>query len=152
MQRFSFLAGPYYGANIIRNLQDDCWDTVCPTFKKDEKLNCLSSNSKSICDCCKKRNTPDCKVLVPGYGLYDACNPPGNLINPPVPPPVTPPVTPPATPPSNTSDTTVNSSKESFFEKNKVYIYSGIGIIILLIIMFIIFKFYKKQNKRRRRK
>ena len=57
----------------LRAPQDSCWDKVCPGYKKEEKLNCLYANKSGICDCCKTANLSDCEVLVPDYGLFDAC-------------------------------------------------------------------------------
>lgn len=61
----------------MRALQDDCWDQVCPFAKhgniKEQKISCLHNSSKAICECCKERNLPDCKVLVPDVGLVEMC-------------------------------------------------------------------------------
>ena len=59
------------------NLQDDCWDQVCPFAKhgniKEKKEACFHDSAKAICNCCRERNLPDCKVLVPGRGLLEVC-------------------------------------------------------------------------------
>lgn len=57
--------------------QDDCWDQVCPTATHGniakQKLDCLHANKKNICNCCKLRGLPDCKILIPNVGLQDVC-------------------------------------------------------------------------------
>ena len=58
---------------VMQALQDDCWDKVCPSYDKDTKLACFKDNADAICGCCKKRGLGDCKVLIPGRGLVDAC-------------------------------------------------------------------------------
>ncbi len=57
----------------LQGAQDACWDQVCPSTKKDEKLACLKASAARICDCCQKRHMPDCQILVPGQGLVDPC-------------------------------------------------------------------------------
>lgn len=54
---------------------DDCWDTVCPTSKKSEKLACAQKSADAICTCCKNRGQPSCQVEIPDVGLCDACDP-----------------------------------------------------------------------------
>lgn len=62
----------------LKALQDDCWDRICPfsgspsSYRKN-KESCLRMNSEKICECCKERDLPDCKIAYPGRGLYDAC-------------------------------------------------------------------------------
>ncbi len=60
--------------NVMMALQDDCWDKICPSYDKDTKLACFEERRDIICGCCKKRGLPDCKVLIPGRGLVNACS------------------------------------------------------------------------------
>lgn len=60
----------------LNALQDDCWDQICPYTQqggKEGKLNCFMANADKICECCNARGLSDCKVLIPGKGLMDAC-------------------------------------------------------------------------------
>lgn len=65
--------------NNLKAPQDDCWDINCPVdFTKSidairkEKLQCFNDKREDICKCCE--DMPDCKILIPGMGLVDACS------------------------------------------------------------------------------
>lgn len=59
----------------LKSLGDDCWDRICPGFNKDQKLACLNEHREDICKCCSNSASGDCNILIPGYGMVDACAP-----------------------------------------------------------------------------
>jgi len=69
-------------SNIMQAPQDDCWDQNCPLGSPPDgaaKVNCLYSKKDTICNCCKSHNMPDCQIVVPGQGIFDACSTGPNL-------------------------------------------------------------------------
>lgn len=64
------------GSNTkLKSLGDDCWDRICPGFNRDQKLACLNEHLEDICKCCSNSASGDCNILIPGYGMVDACGP-----------------------------------------------------------------------------
>jgi hypothetical protein len=59
----------------LQSLGDDCWDRICPGFDREQKLACISKHREDICKCCSNSASGDCNILIPGYGMYDACGP-----------------------------------------------------------------------------
>lgn len=59
----------------LKSLGDDCWDRICPGFNRDQKLACLNEHREDICKCCSNSASGDCNILIPGYGMVDACAP-----------------------------------------------------------------------------
>ena len=124
---------------------DSCWDTVCTSYDRDEKLACLQNKNTDICGCCSQNATSDCEILVPGYGLYDACGDRGSV-----------PSTPPAQPDDGDDggsiipDVTKLVQKSSdnfvdFVKKNKTWIFLLLGLVILVLVLYILFSNKKKK-------
>lgn len=59
----------------LQSLGDDCWDRICPGFDREQKLACISKHREDICKCCSNSASGDCNILIPGYGMYNACGP-----------------------------------------------------------------------------
>jgi hypothetical protein len=41
----------------------------------EQKLACMGEHREDICKCCSNSASGNCNILIPGYGIYDACGP-----------------------------------------------------------------------------